>query len=117
MKRVYLACPYSNKHKYIERERFHKANIVAGKLMKKGHVVFSPISHSVPIAEYLPNSNNDHNFWLEQDFAFLDWAEALYVLCLPGWKKSYGVQAEIKRAQSQNKPIHFIDENLERVGV
>jgi len=110
MKKIYLACPYSHKDRHIELTRFATANSVAAKLMLKGHIVFSPLSHSVPIAEHIPDSNNGHDLWLEQDFVFVDWAEAIYVLCLPGWKKSTGVTAEIKRAQSQNKPIHYINE-------
>lgn len=116
MKKIYLACPYSHKDRTVELARFACVNLVAGKLMLKGHIVFSPISHSTPIAQYIPGSNNDHGFWLEQDFAFVDWAEALYVLCLPGWEQSFGVAMEIKRAKGQNKPIHYIDENLKEIG-
>ena len=109
MKRIYLACPYSNKDKTVELYRFNKVNEIAAKLMMKGFAVFSPISHSVPIAEHIPGSNNDHDFWLGQDREFIDICDEMYVLCLGGWHDSFGVNWEIKYVKKQGKPITYID--------
>ena len=109
MKRIYLACPYSDKDKLVELYRFKKVNQVAAKLMLMGFAIFSPISHSVPIAEHIPDSNNDHDFWLSQDKEFIDVCDEMYVLCLKGWHESFGVNWEIKYVKKQRKPITYID--------
>ena len=44
--KIYLAIPYSG----MAEESFRIANEVSAKLMNEGHIVFSPISHSHPIA-------------------------------------------------------------------
>jgi len=111
MKKIYLACPYSDKDSNVEHLRFQAANHVAGNLMLRGHIVFSPLSHSVPIANHISGSNNDHGFWLQQDKDFLDWCSDLYVLCLEGWCDSFGVTWEIKEIKRQGKPITYVDEN------
>ena len=46
MKKLYLALPYSGQENYS----FRKANYQAGMLMDQGYVVYSPISHTHPIA-------------------------------------------------------------------
>ena len=91
---VYLACPYSHPHYAIRLARFHSANIAAGRLMNEGYNVYSPISHTHPIAEVcdLPT---DWTFWEPYDRAFLQISSALYVLQIDGWDISKGVSAEI----------------------
>lgn len=108
MHKVYLACPYSHKDEKVKEYRFEEANKAASNLIQQGCIVFSPISHSVPISRYLKEENYTYDVWLEQDFAFLDWCDSLYVLCLPGWEKSIGVKAEIERAESQNKIVRYL---------
>lgn len=101
--KIYLAIPYFGN----EKTSFIKANQKAAELMKSGHIVFSPISHSHPIAIQcgLPG---DYEFWAEFDYSFLEWCDELWVYCLTGWKQSKGVAAEIKIAKKLNKPIQYI---------
>ena len=102
--KIYLACPYTN----TENSSFIKANRAAAKLMLDGNIVFSPISMSHPIATQcdLPG---DWEFWKKFDEAFIEWCDEMHVLCLPGWKESRGVTAEIKIAEDMGKPVKFID--------
>jgi hypothetical protein len=106
---VYLAVPYSHEDEKIREERFLKVNKVAARLLKEGLTVFSPISHSHPIAmaENLPT---DFDFWVQFDTAFLSHSKKLIVLMLDGWKESKGVIGEIKIAQELNIPIEYINE-------
>jgi nucleoside 2-deoxyribosyltransferase len=113
MKSIYLAVPYSHKNLVIQNQRFATCNQVAAKLMERGNIVFSPISHSDPIDAYV--KNGDHAFWLNQDKWFLDRVDELYVLCLEGWDKSYGVDWEMKYMKAQNKPVTFIDEECNEI--
>lgn len=103
---IYLACPYSHKDDEVRNERFHQANLHAGKLIEQGLVVYSPISHTHCIAEHceLPN---DWAFWERFDRAFLERSSILCVLQLEGWLESKGVRAEIKIAQDLDIPVMF----------
>ena len=98
--KIYLACPYSHKDKAGRERRFEAANRAAGKLMQDGHIVFSPISHSHPVAKTIGEANAlSHNFWLRQDFAFIEWADEVWVLMLPGWDESTGIRLELEHVR------------------
>ena len=98
--KIYLALPYTGQENYS----FQVANNEAGQLMKQGHIVFSPISHTHPIAVEcgLPT---DWDYWKVFDTAFIEWCDQLYVLCLDGWVSSKGVNAEIEIAKELGKPV------------
>jgi nucleoside 2-deoxyribosyltransferase len=125
---AYLAVPYSlaNKSKEIgiykpdmseedrriRQERFEKVNKVAGKLMQAGFAVISPISQSHPIALQceLPGKFND--FWADIDFNIIIRCDMVIVLCLPGWKDSIGILAEVGFAKHNNIPVMYVTEEL-----
>ena len=104
---IYLACPYSHESREVRLARFHAANLAAGKLMEKGHIVFSPISHTHPIAEAcaLPLG---WEFWRHFDESYLSISAGLFVLCIDGWRESAGVTAEIAIASQLGLPIKYI---------
>ena len=103
----YLACPYSHPYAEIREQRFEAVNKVAAKLMKEGRIIFSPISHTHPIAQYgLPK---EWEFWRKYDRRFISLCEKVVVLMLGGWKESVGVQAEIKLAKLLGKPIEYME--------
>lgn len=83
------------------------ANRVAGDLMAQGNIVFSPISHSHPIAcEYgLPRG---WEFWKKFDECFIEFCDEFCIVCIDGWKESKGVKAEVGLAKKFKKPIKFI---------
>jgi len=101
--KLYLALPFTG----MEEESFKEANKMAGHLMSLGHIVFSPISHSWPIAQAckLPE---DWDYWKQFDTAFIEWCDSVYVLRLAGWEKSKGVTAEIKIAKDLGKSVVYI---------
>jgi Domain of unknown function (DUF1937) len=93
--------------------------------MNDGHIVFSPISHSHPIA--VSNKLPGHwEFWKKFDESFIEWCDELHVICLHRHKdekydgalliqNSKGVQSEIGIARSLNKEIksfHYHGENF-----
>ncbi len=49
MEKIYLATPYTDFDPAVRAARFFAVNKVAAHLMKKGFLVFSPISHTHPI--------------------------------------------------------------------
>jgi nucleoside 2-deoxyribosyltransferase len=123
MIKVYLASAYSSnsKWKWIRRweryKRFKKANKIAGLAMEAGFIVFSPISHSHPIAKTLPESKNTYKFWLPQDYSFLKECDVMWIIDSSPWKRSRGVCSEIKFCFNNNIPVslllsHFYFEEL-----
>jgi hypothetical protein len=108
---TYLAVPYSNINEAIKLHRFHTANKAAAYLMAKGELVFSPISHTHPIAVdgQLPG---DWLFWEKFDRAYLNYCWKIVVLMLPGWDTSKGVQAELKIAGELKLVVEYLNPEL-----
>jgi hypothetical protein len=105
---TYLAAPYSHPDRKVRLARFNAVNVAAGQLMRQGHLVFSPISHTHPIAEAggLPLG---WEFWAAFDRAYLEASRELIVLRLDGWRESVGVTAELAIAAELGIPVSYID--------
>lgn len=106
--KIYLACPYSDDSAEVRLARFHLANEYAARLIREGHIVFSPISHSHSIA-IESGSPLGYDFWRTQDEAFIEWCDAVYVLPLKGWTESSGVQDEIAIAEILGKELVIME--------
>lgn len=106
--KIYLASPYAHPDPVVREARFHAANRAAAALMQAGHIVFSPISHSHPVAECMKGAECDHDFWLYQDWAFLEWADCVVVNTIDGWMESKGIAQELQWAEDMGKPVHGI---------
>jgi len=115
MKKIYLACPYSHPCWWVRFIRWLKISILSLDLMRMGYVVFSPITHSVPITWWQKKDEETHEFWLSQDFPFLDWCDMLLIATFSGWNQSYGVSQETKYAQQLNKEIRYINPKTRRI--
>ena len=105
---TYLALPYSDPDPRVRQYRFEVANRWAAKLMDEmGWVIFSPISHSHPIAEAggLPRA---FAFWEPFDRAYLSVSCMLVVIKLDEWEQSVGVQSEIEMAREMSLPILYL---------
>ena len=113
---TYLACPYSHEDARVREARFHSANRAAVDLLRHGHVVFSPISHSHPIASAggLPR---DWAFWERFDRAYLEMSRWLVVLTIEGWMLSTGVRAEIQIAGELGVKVAYLspDESAAKI--
>lgn len=107
---IYIASPYSHEDPAVREHRFREACRMTAALVHAGHVVFSPIVHSVPLADYgLPNT---WAFWRHQDQVYLERCDTLVVLMLPGWQESVGVAGEIQIARELGKPTIYLDPGL-----
>lgn len=105
---IYLAAPYSHADAEVREARFQAINKVAGELMKVGFFVYSPISHSHPIAQVceLPT---DFAYWRDYCKAMIECCNELFVLMLPGWQESVGVNAEVQIAYDNGLEIRYIE--------
>lgn len=108
---LYLACPYAsgNASPDLREQRFQASNRAAAKLMGMGFKVFSPISHSHPIA--IAGELPLHwDYWESYDREILKRSHTLVALTLDGWRESPGVQAEIQIAKSEGVRIFLMSE-------
>lgn len=106
---IYLACPYSHDDPQVRQKRFESATKVAATLTKAGHHVYSPITVGHTLCQYA-DVPCDWEFWEANDRIYLSISKAVFVLMLPGWETSTGVQAEIKIADDMGLPVEYIDE-------
>ena len=106
---IYLATPYSDPDPTIREQRFCIVNGVAARLMREGYHIFSPISHTHPIA-LAGDLPKGWDFWHEFDKAVLSACAKVIVLRQPGWETSTGVKAEIKLAQEMGLSVEYIDQ-------
>lgn len=104
----YLACPFYHINKDVKEERVKIATEVAYSLFLKGVVVFSPLTHNYPLIT-MGIENKWDGLWREFDISILAHAKKLYVITIPGWIQSRGVQAEISYAKQKNIPIEYLD--------
>ncbi len=108
---AYLACPYTHQSAIVMRERFEKVSKCAGLLMQKGHIIFSPISHTHPIAMQckLPV---EWRYWEKFDTVYLSVCYKMFVLKLQGWETSTGITNEIEIATHLGLEIEYINEDF-----
>lgn len=103
---IYLAVPYSHPDPDVRQQRFEAVNRYAARLMGNGVHVFSPISHTHPIA-LAGDLPKGWDFWEQYDRVMLAACHEMYVLMLPGWRESAGVQAEIRIASEMGLVVTF----------
>lgn len=129
---IYLATPYSlqikskelsmtrpdytTQDKEIREKRFNAVNEIAGKLIKAGFAVISPISQSHPIA-IQGDFTGTFEEWADMDYNLISRCDMVFVYCQDGWDKSKGVINEIEFATANKIPVFRIDADLRILGV
>jgi hypothetical protein len=108
---LYLAIPYIHDDPLVMDFRADVSDIIAADLAKHGNNVFAPISswHTISKKYDLPGN---WEYWKDFDEVFMAKSARLSVVALYGWKKSTGVNAEIKLAKHYNIKINLIDPTL-----
>ena len=104
---TYLCVPYTHEDETVRQLRFVLVNRVAGKLIQQGLHIYSPISHSHPIA-LVTDLPTDWDYWQHYCEEMLFACGSLMVLTIDGWRESIGVQAEIELALAMGKPIQYV---------
>lgn len=112
---IYLSVPYTK----IDHElSFDISNKVAARLMAEGNTVFSPISHSHPIAQYIPSKlRESHRFWMSQDMPILSICDELIIVVIKDKgmdfiKDSVGCNEELHYANEHGIPVTYMDFDL-----
>jgi hypothetical protein len=114
-KLIYLASPYSHPDHNVRESRFVEVTKIAAEIISRcpGVSVFGPITQSHSIAEYLPESTNNGDFWLPIDFAVLTRCDELWLADMDGLDDSVGVAEEIELALSLGIPIRSVPMGIE----
>jgi len=106
---LYIACPYSSTDLLIQKERFKKVSKFAGQLVQAGNLVYSPISHSAPMA-WENKMGAKFSAWEELDYFYLSRADIVIVYMLEGWEESVGIEQELLMAVEIAKPVIYFPE-------
>lgn len=109
MKLVYLATPYSHHDPATRDLRATKAADAALALMAKhGVVVYSPIAawHPWCVTRNLPFT---YEHWRDQDQAFIERSDEVWILMLDGWDQSNGVAEERNTALLEQMTIKYVE--------
>jgi len=111
---IYLASPYSHEEDDVRAFRYAECCRAVALILQSGRFnVFSPIVHSHPLALHHGMGGTYEN-WKEVDEDWINRCDELWILMLPGWKESVGVNAEAKYALDHGKAIRqFLPENLQ----
>ena len=104
----YLASAYSHPDPAVRQYRYTAACKAAARLLQQGINVFSPMAHSLPIAQIGGLPETTWAFWEPFDREYIALSEKVVVLTLDGWDQSVGVQAEIKIARELGKPVTYL---------
>jgi hypothetical protein len=111
---IYLISSHSHADPIVREERFQAACEATAELIRSGAIVYSPIVHCHPLADYGLPSN--WGFWEQHDRWHLTRCDEVVVLKLDGWEKSVGVQAEVRIARELGKPVRFVSPTLAQIG-
>lgn len=100
---AYLASPYT---KLNLTSAWSGAAEIAGRLLRSGLCVFSPIVHGHAISIHCPQIDRlNHKFWMPICEAFMERCDTLIVAHMEGWQESKGIAHEVEFFERARKPI------------
>jgi len=111
---IYVACPYWHDDPTVRQSRAEIATAYAAHLATKGHAVYSPLTHTVPLSQLEPEI--PEAFWLGNSLAMLQHCTEMHLLTLPGWKESKGVRAEWEHCSAAGKTVVMVMPKLAKHG-
>lgn len=104
----YLGIPYNHVDGRVMDYRAELSDIICADLMKKGRLIYAPISSCHHIAKKYGLPRN-WEFWQKMDEQFVCICKRLLVVTVDGWDISTGLTAERKLAEKCGIPIEKID--------
>jgi nucleoside 2-deoxyribosyltransferase len=106
---IYLAGPYTHPDPFVRENRYAALTEAAAKLIKDGHIVFSPITHLHPVDAFLRPTEYDTDWWFALDEPFMAACTELVILTLDGWEDSKGTAAERAWFEERGLPVTFME--------
>ena len=113
MKLVYIASPYTHKDKTIMNLRAAIISQIVAMLQSRypyEYSLFSPIihGHQLTLTNNGKSLPTDFSFWEAHCFKWLSRCDEMWIMTVPGWDKSRGVDAEIKFCQRHNILCRYV---------
>lgn len=105
---IYLASPYSSPDPDLQEARYEIARRIVAGLLHQGKFVFSPIVYGHEMAKE-HNLPTDAEWWKAFNEDFMRQCTHIYVLRIPKWNTSLGVQHEMDYADRIGIPVAFIN--------
>lgn len=103
---IYLASPYSHNDPAVMRQRYEAARDFTVKWIKRDLLLFSPIVYGYCMEAQI---GTDYKSWQTFNDNMIASSMQVWVLQIPGWRDSLGVEHECKYAVEIGKPLHFIE--------
>lgn len=104
MSYIYLASPYTTRDSFILHQRYRAALRATGALMARGELVFCPVAYGHSVEDKL-KQEFPYDYWMKMSLNMLIGASKLYILTIPGWDESKGIEVEIRFAHQLGKPV------------
>lgn len=93
---TYLAQPFHHDNLLVATVRHSVGLVMASHFMRQGHHIYAPIVYSQALLKSGFFEDGSHEFWLPFDESLLLGAADLWLLQLPGWEQSKGVEFELE---------------------
>jgi hypothetical protein len=109
---IYVGGPYTHADHNVRSARFDALTAVAADLVRRGHIVYSPITHTHPI-DVLFVRDDVHlssDFWCDFDETFMSVCTEMVIVPLDGWEKSGGVKREREYFERRKLPVLLWDD-------
>lgn len=104
----YVSHPYTHKNGAVMHARFVVAQEACAILALEGINVYAPVCHWHEISgkHDLPT---DAHWWRKMNFDALNRCDGMYLITMPGWEESEGVQMELGWAKEKpHFQIHYM---------
>jgi hypothetical protein len=111
----YLATPYT-KYPHGHEAAAKEAARIAGELLRRGMIVYSPIAHSHQLAVEAKLPETGFAYWMAADAPFMAAADRLIVATMDGWRDSVGVAHEAMFFDRAGKRMYTLDPSTLRPG-
>ena len=100
-----------------EEANFRLCNIRAAKLIEKGYLVISPISHTHPIHIAYPPfvGKNVHDMWYDFDNRIIAQLPFKGAILAPNWEKSAGCRDERELFISLGRKVLLYDDIMKNI--
>jgi hypothetical protein len=105
---VYLASPYTHDDVYVREDRFLQAVKACAYALNEWRVnITNSIVFTHPILTRYPMPV-EWEFWARYDGVIINLCEEVWVLCVPGYTHSMGLNSEVKLGRDSGKRIRYM---------
>ena len=111
---IFISSPFSSPLPVIQQQRYDRVMEFTSIMLNSGYQVFSPIVYCMPMAQRF-NMPGDAQHWAKFNIEFLRNSEAMFLLQLPGWDQSKGIQLELRIAKTLFIPVIHFNEDFEEI--